>query len=203
MASDNGGRRGDGEAARFDRMMAPLDRYLLASRAWVAARADGDVLEVAAGTGLNLPYYGDGVRLTALELNPAMLRSASAKAASGDRRVSFVVGDGHRLPFLDGSFDAVVCTFSLCGFPDHERGIGEMVRVLRPGGSLLLADHVGSTNRGLLAAQRLLEAATIPLRGEHFTRRPRLAVERADVEIVEADRLHHGIVERLHAVRRD
>ncbi len=189
------------QGARFDRMMALLDRYLLASREWVVSRASGDVLEVAVGTGLNLAYYRDDVRLTALELDPGMLDVAAVKAAAADRPATMLVGDGQCLPFADASFDSVVCTFSLCGFPDHEQGIREMVRVLRPGGRLLLADHVVSTNPVLRGGQRVLEAVTVPLSDEHFTRRPLMVVERMPVAVVESDRLHHGIVERVHARR--
>lgn len=160
------------------------------------------MLEVAVGTGLNLPHYRDGARLTAVELSPGMLAMARDKVAAGGRPVALAVADGHRLPFADASFDAVVCTFSLCGFADPARGIAEMIRVLRGGGSLLLADHVAAANPVIRVAQRLLEAVTIPLEGEHFTRRPRLVVERAGLEIVAAERLHHGLIERVHARRR-
>ena len=195
-------RHWDDEAEVFDRHIAPLERrFLAASREWVADRARGEVLEVAVGTGLNLPHYRDGVRLTAVDLSHGMLDVARQKAGASERPIAFAVGDGQRLPFPDRSFDAVVCTFSLCGFIDHERGVSEMARVLRPGGALLLADHVGSTNPLLRAAQWALEAVTIPLQGEHFTRRPRLAVERLGLEIVAAERLHRGLIERVHARR--
>ncbi|MHA6510940.1 class I SAM-dependent methyltransferase [Tessaracoccus sp. Z1128] len=193
----------DEGAERFDAMIAPMERRFLAeSRAWVAERAKGDVLEVAVGTGLSLPYYGPGTDLTAVELSEGMLRVARRRIERLGLSVDSLIADGQDLPFGDGSFDAVVCTYSLCGFADHRRGVEEMVRVLRPGGSLLLADHVGSTNPALRAVQWLLEAVTIPLQGEHWTRRPRLVVEAMGLQIVDSDRLHHGLIERLHARRR-
>ena len=192
----------DEGAERYDERIAPLERrYLAASRAWVGERARGEVLEVAIGTGLNLPHYGRDTRLTAVELSEGMLAVARRRMTQLGLDVDARVGDGQDLPFDDESFDAVVCTYSLCGFEDHRRGIEEMVRVLRPGGSLLLADHVGSTNPVFRVGQWLLQAVTIPLQGEHFTRRPRLVVESMRLEVVAADRLHHGFIERVHARR--
>jgi ubiquinone/menaquinone biosynthesis C-methylase UbiE len=192
----------DQEAARFDAMIAPVERrFLSAGRAWVAERARGAVLEVAVGTGLNLPYYGADARLTAVELSEGMLDGARHRAARHGRAVDFAVADGERLPFADASFDAVVCTYSLCGFRDPRRAVEEMLRVLRPGGDLLLVDHVGSTNPFVRVGQWLLEAVTYPLQGERFTRRPRRIVEALGVRIVATERLHHGVIERAHAQR--
>ncbi len=192
----------DQEAARFDAMIAPVERrFLSAGRAWVAERARGAVLEVAVGTGLNLPYYGADARLTAVELSGGMLDGARHRAARHGRAVDFAVADGERLPFADASFDAVVCSYSLCGFRDPRRAVEEMLRVLRPGGDLLLADHVGSTNPFVRVGQWLLEAVTYPLQGERFTRRPRRIVEALGVRIVATERLHHGVIERVHARR--
>jgi len=168
----------------------------------VADRAQGDVLEVAVGTGLNLPHYRDDVRLTAVDLSHGMLDVARQKAEASRMPLAFAVGDGQRLPLPGTGRSTPWCAPSRCAvFVDHERGVSEMARVLRPGGALLLADHVGSTNPLLRAAQWALEAVTIPLQGEHFTRRPRLAVERLGLEIVAAERLHHGLIERVHARR--
>ncbi|MBK7819912.1 MAG: methyltransferase domain-containing protein [Tessaracoccus sp.] len=191
----------DGHAARFDAMIAPMERrFLAASREWAAGRARGRVLEVAVGTGLNLPYYGPDARLTAVEFSDGMLRGARARAARLTA-VDFALADGERLPFADARFDAVVCTYSLCGFRDPRRAVEEMLRVLRPGGDLLLVDHIGSSNPFLRVGQLLLEAATYPLQGERFTRRPRRIVEALGVPIVATQRLHHGIIERVHARR--
>lgn len=97
------------------------------------------------------------------------------------------------------SFDTVVCTFSLCAIPEHGRAISEMIRVLRPGGRLLLADHVASSNAAVRAVQRLLELVTIPVGGENFRRRPLEQVVAAGLAIEHHDRFALGIVERLSA----
>ena len=69
-----------------------------------------------------------------------------SKRAIPRRTVLQGLGAVVALPFLDASFDSVVCTFSLCAIPDHEQAVSQMNRVLRPGGRLLLADHVAGAN---------------------------------------------------------
>lgn len=192
----------DRTATRYDERVARVEeRYLVPSRRWVCERAVGEVLEVAVGSGLNLPHYPPEAKLIGVDLSEGMLQLARRCAATARCEVELLRTDGSRLPFEDESFDAVVCTFSLCGFPDPRAGVEEMVRVLRPGGSLLLADHVGSTNPFIRLGQWALQAITIPTEGEHWTRRPKRHVKALGLPIVETDRLHHGIIERLHASR--
>lgn len=192
----------DRTATRYDERVARVEeRYLVPSRRWVCERAVGEVLEVAVGSGLNLPHYPPEAKLIGVDLSEGMLQLARRRAATARCEVELLRTDGSRLPFGDESFDAVVCTFSLCGFPDPRAGVEEMVRVLRPGGSLLFADHVGSTNPFIRLGQWALQAITIPTEGEHWTRRPKRHVKALGLPIVETGRLHHGIIERLHASR--
>ena len=97
------------------------------------------------------------------------------------------------------AFDTVVCTFSLCAIPDEGQAIAEMKRVLRPGGQLLLADHVRGTAWPTRVVQRLLEVVTIPMGGEHFLRRPYDEVRAEGFQIATHERFNLGIVERLSA----
>lgn len=180
--------------------MGFLDRVLFGdTRRWVCGKAHGRVLEVAIGTGLNLAYYPAAVALTGIELSPAMLALARRRAAEPGREVDLRVGDGEALDVDDTSFDTVACTFSLCAIPDDRRAVTEMVRVLRPGGLLVLADHVRSTNPVLRSGQRLAELISVPVAGEHFRRRPIELVTAAGLRVEEHDRFALGIVERLAA----
>ncbi|MGW1886116.1 class I SAM-dependent methyltransferase [Streptomyces sp. NPDC001970] len=108
-------------------------------------------------------------------------------------------GDAQALPFPDMSFDTVVCTLSLCAIPDDQRAIAEMSRVLRPGGRLLLLDHVPSTTWPVRALQQIIELITVLIGGEHLLRRPLRHVQAAGVEIEQHGRFKLGIVERLTA----
>jgi ubiquinone/menaquinone biosynthesis C-methylase UbiE len=194
----------DGQASRYDRVMNSWDRRLFgASRPWACGRAAGEVLEVAIGTGRNLPYYPDGIRLTGVDWSGSMLAIARERAASLGRRVELQRGDAQALGFQDGSFDTVLCTLGLCAIPDDRRAVGEMARVLRPGGRLLLVDHVPARSRALRAGQWLYERISIPLAGEHFLRRPLRHVRDVGLAIEEAERFSLGLVERVAARKPD
>jgi ubiquinone/menaquinone biosynthesis C-methylase UbiE len=192
----------DRYAPRYDRDMRLVERVLFAGgREWVCGRANGDVLEVAVGTGLNLPFYPPDVALTGLDLSPGMLAVARTRAAGLGRAVALREGDAQALPFPDASFDTVVCTLGLCGVPDERVAIAEMYRVLCPGGQLLLLDHVAAPNRVLRAGQGLLERITVPLLADHLTRRPRPLLPRAGFSVDRGERSRAGMVERVRAVR--
>lgn len=189
-------------ADRYDRGMAPLERgFLAGTREWIAERAHGRVLEVAIGTGRSLEFYAPDVELTGLDLSPAMLEQARRRATELGLDPDLREGDVEQLPFADGSFDTVVCALGLCSIPRPEVAIREMARVLVPGGSLVLLDHIGSSWPPIYAAQWLLERVTILTAGEHFTRRQLPLVAAAGLEIVETERTRLGLLERVHARR--
>jgi ubiquinone/menaquinone biosynthesis C-methylase UbiE len=190
----------DKQAGRYDGGMEFWDRHLFGdSRPWVCGRAVGEVLEVAVGTGRNLPFYPDGTRLTAVDWSPAMLGVARKRAAALGRDVDLRQGDAQALDFPDSSFDTVLCALGLCAIPDDRRAVTEMARVLRPGGRLLLVDHVAASWRALRAVQWLYERVTIPREGEHFRRRPLMHVRDLGFAIEETQRFKLGVVERLCA----
>lgn len=187
-------------AQTYDREMALLDRVLFRdTRRWICTQATGQVLEVAIGTGLNIALYPPVVALTGIDLSPAMLAIARRRARELGRTVDLRCGNAETLTFPDASFDTVVCTFSLCAIPDHEQAVAEMVRVLRPGATLLLADHVAAAHPALRAVQGVAELISVPLGGEHFRRRPIELVQAAGLQIERHDRFAAGIVERLTA----
>jgi ubiquinone/menaquinone biosynthesis C-methylase UbiE len=190
----------DKHSASYDKQMGFFDRHLFGdSRNWVCSRAAGQTLEVAIGTGLNLPFYGQQVQLTGIDFSPAMLAIARDRARQAGRTVILQEADALALPFPDASFDTVVCTFSLCAIPDDRRAVAEMSRVLRPGGLLLLADHVEASAWPARTVQRALDLVTVPLQGEHFTRRPLRHVQAAGLQIEQHERFKLGITERLAA----
>ena len=187
-------------APRYDRDIRFWEKVQFAGgREWIGARAQGRILEVAIGTGRNLEHYPADVTVTGVELSPTMLAIARQHAADLGRDVDLHEGDAQALSFEADSFDTVVCTLSLYTIPDPAAAIGEMKRVLRPGGRLLLLDHVGSTWWPVWAVQRLVERFTIRSAGEHMTRRQLPLVQAAGFEIVETQRLKAGTVERVAA----
>ncbi|WBB53545.1 class I SAM-dependent methyltransferase [Verrucosispora sp. WMMD573] len=191
-------------APSYDKQIAFFERVQFAGgREWLGVRARGRVLEVAIGTGRNLPYYPADVTVVGVELSRAMLDIARRRAADLGRAVDLREGDAEALPFTAASFDTVVCALSLCSIPHPAQAIDEMKRVLVPGGRLLLLDHIGSTWPPVHAAQWLLERLTVRSAGEHLTRRQLPLVRATGFTIVEAERLKAGTVERVHAVKPD
>ena len=192
----------DKSAPSYDKQIAFFEKiWFGGGREWLGQRAQGRVLEVAIGTGRNLPHYPADVTVTGIELSPAMLALARQRAAGLGRDVDLREGDAEHLPCGDASFDTVACALSLCTIPDPATAIGEMKRVLVPGGRLLLLDHIASTWPPIHAAQWLLERFTIRAAGEHFTRRQLPLVRAAGFRVVETERLKAGSVERIHAVK--
>jgi ubiquinone/menaquinone biosynthesis C-methylase UbiE len=190
----------DKHSRTYDKQMRFFDRHVFGdSRTWACGQARGNVLEVAVGTGLNLEAYPDDVTLTGIDFSDAMLDVARGRSKELGRPATLLQANAHELPFDDESFDTVVCTFGLCAIPDHTRAITEMTRVLRPGGRIILVDHVESTSRVARAVQRGLETFAIPLGGEHFLRRPLKHVSAAGFDIENVQRFKLGVVERLVA----
>jgi ubiquinone/menaquinone biosynthesis C-methylase UbiE len=105
------------------------------------SKASGKILEVACGTGQNLPLFMPNSEITAVDLSPKMLEVARANAATHGLNVDLAVMDAQKLEFADGSFDTVVSTLSTCTFPDPIQALQEMKRVCRTGGLILLLEH--------------------------------------------------------------
>jgi ubiquinone/menaquinone biosynthesis C-methylase UbiE len=188
-------------AASYDRKVERAEQTMLdGSREWVGARAEGRVLEVAVGTGRDLPYYPAGVRIVGLDLSPEMLAIARERATESGIDADLREGDAEALPFGDAEFDTVVCALALCSIPRPDVALAEMARVVRPGGSVVLVDHTRSDRALVFAGQWVLERFTVPLQGEHLTRRHRAEVEAVGLEVVEHERLRNGAVERIRAV---
>ena len=135
--------------------------------------AAGAVLEIGAGSGLNLPFYGSAVRrLHALDPSEALLRMASRKLPGAPFPVELLRGSAEEIPLADGSIDTVVTTWTLCSIPDAAKALREARRVLRPGGSLLFVEHGHAPDASVAAWQRRIEPLWKPLAGGcHLTRR--------------------------------
>ncbi len=177
----------------YDPFMRSSERACLSDwRAALLANATGEVLEVGAGTGANLPFYGSGVtRLVLSEPDPHMRARLSRKIARDDLpRGEVSEGEAGRLPFDAASFDTVVSTLVLCSVPNLADSLADIRRVLRPGGRLLFLEHVAAEDRpDRLAWQRRLEPAWLLVSGNcHLTRRTGKAIRDAGFEVEQEKR---------------
>jgi ubiquinone/menaquinone biosynthesis C-methylase UbiE len=190
----------DRSAGSYDRIISWAEKALFGGgREWVCSQARGEVLEIAVGTGRNFPFYPEEVLLTGIELSPKMFELARRRARELGRDADLRVGDAHNLPFPDASFDTVVVTLALCTIPDDRRALAEAARVLRPGGQLLLLEHVRSSVPPVWLLQRVLEPLTLLLDHDHLLREPLRHVEDAGLVVESLERSKLGMVERLQA----
>ena len=154
-----------------------------ALRRTLLADVEGDVLEIGAGTGANLPHYRRAARVVALEPDASMARRLPEKARTAEIPVELVTGSADRMPFPDATFDAVVSTFVLCSVEDPAAALAEVRRVLRPDGRLLVLEHVRGEGR-LERWQRRVTPLHRKLAGNcHLARDTRASVERAGFDV--------------------
>jgi ubiquinone/menaquinone biosynthesis C-methylase UbiE len=190
----------DKEAARYDRQISFFERVLFGGgREWVCSQAEGEVLELAAGTLRNLAFYPAGVRLTAVELSPEMLAIGRKRAEELGRDADLRVGDVQNLDFPDQSFDTVICTLGLCTIPDPRKAVSEAHRVLRPAGKLILLEHVRSPSLPVRTIERALDPISVRFQADHLTREPLDYLDAEGFEVERLERSKWGIVERVLA----
>lgn len=146
-------------SAIYDRgFKASEEAGLRDMRAELIAGARGRVLEIGAGTGLNLDHYGSEVdELVLTEPDPHMSKRLRERLAASGREADVVEAPAEQLPFEDHSFDTAVVTLVLCTVPDPAKSLEEIRRVLRPGGELLFLEHVRSSDPGLAGWQDRFE----------------------------------------------
>ena len=174
--------------------------YLKPFRKLLWAYAAGRVFEAGVGTGLNIAFYPAGARVTATDLSGAMLKRARERAREQNVDVTFEEADLCSLPFADRSFDTAVETFVFCSMPDPVACLREMGRVTRPGGRILLLDHVRIERPLIGPLMDRLNTATVRLAGEHINHRMDEFVRSAGFEIVESRRLGFmGIIQFIAA----
>ncbi|MFB9675495.1 class I SAM-dependent methyltransferase [Streptosporangium vulgare] len=194
----------DRMADRYDDQMRVWERRLFpGSREWAVGQARGRTVEIAVGTGLNLPLYDADVTVIGIELSERMLELARRRVARDGlgERVELRQGDVQHLDLPDGSADTVLSTFTMCTIPDPVAAAREAYRVLKPGGRFVLAEHGPSSNPIIRAGMRLVEPAFVRFEADHLTRDPRPFLEQAGFRIESVSRMTRGVSFRILAVR--
>ena len=177
--------------AAYDRIMSSVEDAGLAQwRIELLGALSGDVLEVGSGTGRNVAYYPAGIGRLVLTEPDRHMRARLLRAAGGRSDTEVVDAPAEDLPFDDASFDAVVCTLVLCSVKDPARALGEVFRVLRPGGRLVFIEHVAAADRSRrLLWQHRLEPVWKRLAGNcHLTRRTEEDIISSGFELVHVQR---------------
>jgi SAM-dependent methyltransferase len=166
----------------------------------LVADACGRVVEIGAGTGLNVAHYPEGLdELVLTEPEPGMRRKLARQVKRHASAVSIVDTPAERLPFADASVDTVVSTLVLCTVDNPERALREIARILRPGGRLLFIEHVRASSRFLAAIQDKFLRPWRGFAGGCECNRPTLALMRACGFTVEAnDQVWRGMPAIVH-----
>jgi SAM-dependent methyltransferase len=161
-------------------------------------QATGEVLEIGAGTGRNLPLYRTATRVVALEPGPGMRTRANHAAQAAQVAVEVIDGTAEHLPFPDAAFDTVVASLVLCTVPDLAQTLAEARRVLRPGGTLRFYQHVRADDPRLARWQDRLERPWGWLAGGcHPNRGVMAAIAAAGFHVLELDRFDFQIMPPL------
>ena len=163
----------------------------------LVSKAVGRVLDIAVGTGLNLPRYQLGIPLTAIDLSQEMLIRARKKAGKLKLLIDFAIMDGELLGFPDNHFDTVVESLTLCTFPDPVLALREMERVVKPGGRILLLEHGRSDRPRLGRYQDRRAAKHAQVLSCNWNREPQELVAQAGLRIKNASRSFFGVFHLL------
>lgn len=172
----------------YDLMVGGLDRAGFGERRdRLVGALEGDVLEVGAGTGLNVPRYRRARRLVTVEPDLRYGRRLRARAAAAGVPVEVAVGTAEAIPFPDASFDHVVSSLALCSVADLAAALAEIRRVLRPGGALHFLEHVRGEQRLGHWQDRFTPLQRRIADGCHLNRDTAAAIEHAGLVLSELE----------------
>jgi len=167
-------------------------------RLW--AQVEGyHILEVGVGTGKNFDYYPQDARITAIDFSGQMLKQAARKRDRKNTAVELELMDIQSLCFADNSFDTVICSFVFCSVPSAIKGLKELYRVCKPGGQVLLLEHVLSSNRLIAAVMNLLNPIVIRLVGANINRNTVKNVKACAFTSVRVDDASSDIIKLIEA----
>ena len=176
------------------RMFDPLRHEIL-------GQAQGVVLEVGAGGGQNFPFYDPArvVRVEAVEPDEAMLAAARRRLEAAPVPITLTRAPVEALPFPDAQFDTVVVTLVFCSVQDPERGLREIWRVLKPGGTLLMLEHVRAQAKMVAWLQDVLVPVTTRCMGhDHWNRDTLQTVRHTGFQATEVRQRSSGLQPMLY-----
>jgi ubiquinone/menaquinone biosynthesis C-methylase UbiE len=155
------------------------------------------VLEVGVGTGKNMPFYAHDMDIVAIDLTPGMLERARKRSKALNKVVDLQLGDVQNLEFPDAYFDTVVATFVFCSVPDPVLGLYEVRRVLKPGGYLLILEHVRSENPVIGWLMDLLNPLLVRIMGANINRQTIENVLQSGLIVEQVENLGSGDIFKL------
>lgn len=176
-----------------------MDKMIRSSwRREMLAKAEGEVLEVGIGTGTNLPFYPSTVtHVTGIDFSPNMIKLAQKEAVKAPVPVKLIEMDAEELDFPNASFDTVVTACVFCSVPDPIQGLKEIKRVLKPGGKVLMLEHMRSDH---VILGKLMDAANpliVRLWGANINRKTMENIQAAGLQVKQEKQLMGSIMREL------
>jgi ubiquinone/menaquinone biosynthesis C-methylase UbiE len=174
--------------------MSPLERWFLnrlRQRTFNYLPRNGKILELGAGTGSNFGFYREGDSVAAIEPSLDMIKLAAHKPRPSG--LQLVQGRAEQMPFRENSFDAAVSTLVMCSVDSIDSSFLELRRIVKPGGTIVLLDHVRPD--GLLGPVfDILNGVTRRLFADHFNRHTFDAARAAGLEVTTREKHLRGII---------
>ena len=194
--------RYDRIAPYFDKIEGMMEKMMLGElRAIIWQKVSGEkILEAGVGTGKNFPYY-PAKSINAIDFSPAMIKQAEKKRKDLGVVVDLSIMDVQQLDFPDNHFDSIIATFLFCSVPGPKHGLLELKRVCKPGGEVLLLEHVLSTNKFAATIMHLLNPVVVRLFGANINRETVKIVQSCGFSKVEVLPESTHIVKMIRAVK--
>ncbi len=188
------------QAKRYDRGLWILEAIAFRNlRKRLLENVSGKVLEIGIGTGANLPFYRFPESITGIDAHPGLLSGLLTRNCSAPFAVCHAKAEA--LPFCAGSFDTIVSTLVFCSIPDVKAALEDVRRVLKPGGELLLMEHVRGRTPFSRRLSDWLHPAWFALQGEcHLNRETELSIREAGYRIKTSTTHGHGLLQLIEAV---
>jgi ubiquinone/menaquinone biosynthesis C-methylase UbiE len=159
------------------------------------------ILEVGVGTGKNFAYYPKDARITAIDFSPKMLQQAEQAKTRRNTQVELALMDVQTLCYADNSFDTVIGSFVFCSVPMPSKGLKELRRVCKPGGQVLLLEHVLSPNPVIAGIMKLLNPFVVRLFGANINRDTLKNVKACGFASVRVDEQSSNILKLIKATK--
>lgn len=190
-------------APYFDKIEGMMEKMMLGElRDSIWQHMNGEnILEAGVGTGKNFPYYPANKTLTAIDFSPVMIQQAQKKREHLGMTIDLSVMDVQVLDYPDNHFDSVIGTFLFCSVPDPKQGLLELKRVCKPGGEVLLLEHVLSSNKIAASIMHLLNPIVVRLFGANINRETVKTVQDCEFSTVEVLPESSHIVKLIRAVK--
>jgi phosphatidylethanolamine/phosphatidyl-N-methylethanolamine N-methyltransferase len=190
----------DRASRTYDWMTWAEERRFGPAKVALFARMTGRCLMVAAGTGTDFRYFPPGHEITAIDISSQMVEQAKRRARTYDGRLIVEVADVQELQYAGASFDSVVTSCTFCSVPDPLRGLRELYRCLKPGGQLLMFEHMRSRIGPIAILQDLMSPLTRRF-GPEMNRETVSNVLRAGFDLIRERNVYMDIVRAIEATR--